>query len=346
MTRQALSTFIILAILTLILTPGRAAAQIVGQTHCGLASPSGAVVATQYYDPFNPTPMSNQSATLTLSRYIGSQPGQKTQQVNFYFTQAAGTPPGFQLLYQGVNVLYTAGPGGLGVGAPALSSSNSAATGTIGYNFGANTDTFSPQVTLSVPAGLDLSNGLTVNFNIVYACNGTGSNFANVSPTSPESIANALILPVAVLDALQAYYAGPALDFGQVGQVTQAQIVASPSTYSRTGYLHVASSGPYTVTIKSTAANAYRMTYPGGSTATGGQYIPYKITLLGQTRSNTDPNFVTTSCSRAGIISGANIALTATLEDGGIGKVVGSYQDNLEVTITPLVNAPSPLPCG
>lgn len=336
---------LITTLISLSLATG-SAAQVTGQTHCGIASPSGGVVATQYYDPFNPTPLSSQSINLTLSRYVGSKSGQKTQQVNFYFTQASGTPPGFQLLYQGANVLYTAGPGGLGIGAPALSTSNSAATGTIGFNFGNNIDVFNPQVILSVPAGLDFSNGLTVNFNIVFACNGTGDSFANVSASSPDTLVSALVLPVAVLNALQAYYAGPALAFGEIGQVTQAQVLAAPATYTRTGYIHVASSGPYTVSLTSYAQNPYRMTYPGGSTATAGQFIPYKVSLLGQTRSNASPQFATTGCVRAGVSTGVNIALSATLEDGGVGKQVGAYQDSLSVTITPLVNAPSPGLCG
>ena len=332
----------VLAIIGIVAIGSQASAQIINQTHCGLASPIGGVVPTQYYDPFNPNPISNQTVTLTLDRFVGSSVSQKTQQVDFYFTQPAGSPNGFQVLYQGNNVLYTAGGGGLGVGAPTLSTSNSSPTGTIGFNFGASTNSFSPTVTISIPPGLDLSNGLTLNMNIVYACNGTGSHFDNIDPTSPGVLTNALILPVAVLNALQAYYAGPALDFGQIGSVTLAQ---APS-HTVSGLIHVASSGPYTVSLKSLAANPYRMTYSGGSTSTSGQYVPYSVTLLGQTKDNASPTFTTVSCTRAGVLTGTNIGISATLEDGGIGKTVAPYQDNLEVTITPLVAAPSPGSCA
>ncbi len=321
-------------------------AQIANQTHCGLASPSGGVVASLYYDPFSAVALSNQSVSLTLTRYTGSSTSQKTQQADFYFTQPSGSPAGIQILYQGNNVLYTAGAGGLGVGAPTLSTSGSAPTGTIAFNFGANTNTFSPTVTLSLPTGLDLANGLTFTFTLVYACNGTGANFADVQASSPDILANALILPVSVLDALQAYYAGPALDFGSIGQVTSAQVLAAPATYTKTGYVHVASSGPYTVSVASTAPNPYRMTYSGGSTSTAGQYIPYKITFLGQTRNNASPTFTTKNCTRAGVTSGSDLAISATLEDGGVGKLVGAYQDNLTVTITPLAGAVSPQTCS
>ena len=106
------------------------------------------------------------------------------------------------------------------------------------------------------------------------------------------------------------------------------------STHSVTGNVRVASSGPYTVRLSS--ANAYRMTYPGGSLGTAAQSIRYDTLFLGQTRNNASPTFTTVTCARAGT-GGQNLPITVTLREGGLTKVPApNYLDTLTVTVTPL----------
>jgi hypothetical protein len=294
--------------------------------HCGISSPSSGIIPTQFYDPFSPTAISNQTVTLTLDRWVGSV-SQKTQQVDFYFTEPVGTPPGFQILYQGNNVLYTEGAGGLGVGAPPLSVSATAPTGTIGFNFGNSQDVFSPTVTISVPPGLDLSNGLNVTFTIVYACNGTGTSFNNVDATSPDTIANALILPVRVLSALQANYAGPAMDFGNVQGATSGTFTTFHAPTTGTSVINVKSSGPYTVDL--TSANNYLLKDTSTDT------IKYTLHFLGRDLTNAAPTFTTMNCARAGVITAKQLPLKGTLGEAANAKAVAGYSDTLTVTITP-----------
>jgi spore coat protein U-like protein len=172
-----------------------------------------------------------------------------------------------------------------------------------------------------------LSNGLTVTFSIVYACNGTGSHFDNVDPTSPDVIQGALILPVKVLSALQASYAGPAMDFGNVQGADGGTFTTFHAPTTGTSVINVKSSGPYTVDLSS--ANSYLLKDTSTDT------IKYSLHFLGRDLTNASPSFATINCARAGVITPKQLPLKGTLSEAANAKAVASYSDTLTVTITP-----------
>lgn len=305
--------------LAAILFAGQAAAQ-----SCGVTGTNSVSIGN--YDPFSPSAISSVTTTVTLTRITGTG-GKKTQDVNFYFAKPAGSPA-YQILYNGSNVLYEAPTY---AGAPSLNVNNaSQAAGLVYVNFGGASapDTLTLSFTVTVPAGADLSAGGTIPFDIRYVCKGTGG-LANV--TTAQTITNAFSLNVTVLSALQASYSGPALNFGEVGTIDTPTVLGAPATYTRSGNVRVASSGPYSVALAS--ANNYVLTAPGAST------VAYQATFLGQTRSAASPSFGTTQCVRAGI-SGVNLPLSVRLQEGGATKIPASnYSDTLSVTVTPLVVA-------
>jgi spore coat protein U-like protein len=138
------------------------------------------------------------------------------------------------------------------------------------------------------------------------------------------------MIRIDVQSAVQASYAGPPFDFGEVGDLTDAQA----QSFSIVGMVRVASTGPYSVALSS--ANAYRMTYPGGSPAISTQSLRYSVRLLGQTRDSTWPIFSTIACARAGS-AGQNLPISVTLREGGEDKSPApDYQDTLTITVTPL----------
>jgi spore coat protein U-like protein len=289
------------------------------------------VSVTGNYDPFSANGITNANVNVNFTRFVNSGGG-KTQSIDFYFTQPTGSPA-FQITYAGDPVLYTR---------PATHalSYTSPPSGTVFYSFGgvAQPDNVTLPFQITIPPGLDVGPGYSIAFDVDYVCKGTGG-IADVD--SPATLHDVIRLNINVLSALQASYVGPALDFGEIGGVTTAQA----PTHVVSGAIRVASSGPYTVALSSGAANPYRMTYPGGSTATAGQYVPYKVKFLGKTKDNASPNFTTQGCIRAGL-GGQNLPITATLEDGGQGKTPAAvYSDTLTVTVTPIVGAGFQLDC-
>jgi hypothetical protein len=259
--------------------------------------------------------------TLTLRRYELSNTN-TTRRVNFYLKQAAGSPAGYEVRYNGSSVLYTE------PATRSLSLSNPP-SGTVYHDFGGggSPDTKTLTFSVSIPPGLDLTASAPVVFDITYICAGSGNLNSVLTPTT---LSQAITININVLSALQASYVGPALNFGEIGGVTTAQ---APS-HSVAGAIRVASSGPYSVAM--TSANAYRMTYPGGDPAIPEQSIRYSARLAGQTRNTQSPDFATVVCARAGI-AGHNLPLSTTLLDGGIGKTPATnYSDTLTITVTPL----------
>jgi hypothetical protein len=308
-------------------------------TTCGVTGQAQAA-STITYDPFGPSGLQQVTIPLVLTRYVGGG-GAKTQSVNFVLTKAAGTP-NYQVLYNGVSVLYTEGATG---SHPMI---DAQVSGEINYNFGGASapDQSTPfNLMVTVPAGLDLSAGQPIRFDILYVCKGTGG-MRDV--TAPTKLTNAIQININVLSALQASYVGPALDFGEVGAKSSTQVVSDPGT--RTGYIRVASSGPYSVSMRS--ENGYKLTYPGGSTSIAAQSIGYTASLLGQTRSSANSASISQVCSRAGLSGtapsqGIRIPLAVTLLEGGVGKLPApTYQDNLIVTITPLLDPQTGIVCG
>lgn len=281
------------------------------------------------YNSFSGTGFAQVPVTLNLTRYIRSG-NQKTQLVDFYVSQPAGSPAGYDVRYQNTSVLYV-----YPASHPLFYSPTS---GTVYYNFGpANQpDTVSIPLLITIPAGLDLTAGAPLAFNIVYICKGSGGLDDVVVPTT---LNNAITVQMNIQSALQASYAGPALDFGEVGAVTDVQALQ----HTVSGAVRVASTGPYAVSMSS--QNNYKMLLPGGNPAIASQTLRYSTRLLGQTVDSNAPAFGPVTCLRAGT-AGQNLSLSVTLREGGIGKIASSrYQDDLTVTITPLATAGSAQNC-
>ena len=306
-------------------------------THCGV---TGSAVAppTITYDPFGSLGLIQIPIPLTLTRFVGSQ-GEKTQQVNFVLTERAGSP-GYQVLYQGTSILYVQGAT---MGHPQI---DSQAPGEVNYNFGGATQPDTIQlpssVVVTVPPSVDLSAGRPIDFEILYVCKGTGG-LKNVS--SPTVLPNAIHINVNVLSGLQASYVGSALDFGEVGDKSTAEVLGAPGAYAtppESNNIRVASSGPYRIEVAS--LNGYRMTYAGGDVGDPRRTLEYQLYFLGQTLSHASPLFVPTTCLRAGL-GGIYLPIRARLMEGGRGAAAGqektpspSYADVVTVTVTPLLD--------
>ena len=228
--------FLALAAAAAALAAVPAAAQV---TSCGVTGQAQAP-STVTYDPFSPNALQQINIPLTLTRFANG--GAKTQSVSFVLIQPVGAPP-YQILYNGQNVLY---PENNTRGRPVIGSQT---TGQIFYSFGGASapDQSTPfNLSVTIPANTDLSAGEPIRFDILYVCNGTGG-LADV--TTPRRLASAIQINVNVLSALQASYVGPALDFGDLGTKTAEQVASDPGP--RTGFVRVASSGPYSVRMTS-----------------------------------------------------------------------------------------------
>ena len=328
------------ALLGTAMAAGMASANGVAASACGVRTTT--VTATIFYDPFSSNPPTNVSAQIPITRFAAtSNPNEsaKTQQVDFYFTQPTGSPA-FQIKSAGVNMLYTQGSPGVGGGAPTLSAT-SPPSGTIGLNFlgASQPDTINVPVTISLPGGLDLTNGMTVTFGIVYECKGTGG-FPDVN--SPTYLANAITTPVSVLSELEAHYAGPAMDFGNIQNATALNFTTFKAPASGNAVINVRSSGPYTIDL--TSQNQYEMKW--GASSAPADTVKYQLHFLGRDLSNSAPSFATIQCVRAGVTSLVQLPLRATLAEGAQGKTAAnSYQDILTVVVTPVNIAGSQQNC-
>lgn len=316
-------------------------AQVVGKTICGLATQHA--MATIFYDPFNPAPngAGNNTFNLVLNRFVTTDNGaKKTQIVNFYFTQP---PNGPQFVItspaaSGVtNLLYLQATPGVGGGAPALDET-SPVSGAVNVNFGgaAQPDTQSISFTIQVPAGLDVSNGL-ISLGIVYQCKGTGGLD---DEGSNVYLPNAIQFPIKVLSALQANYAGPAIDFGNVQSATAANFSTFVAPVTGPGEVDVRSSGPFDVTL--TSQNNFAMN--DGATGAANN-IAYQLHFLGQTVSSTTA-FSEVHCSRAGVAVGEQLPIQARLAQAANANTVAAYSDTLIVTITPTNEAGATQACA
>lgn len=319
---------------------------------CGFtatASASGGV-----YDPFNPQ---GRTATITLSLIRKDSPtnnGFKTAIVSFYLQSNTAAANGIQIIpttvavqgnhafLPGQDIFYgTNEPNKPFMGPPTGSTNPVGANAYLKIEFTGNDAASNPAtVTFDVilPANLNINTSTTLPFDAVMRCTTTGGG-----PQTDQNgtVPNAISFPITVLSALQASFAGTALDFGEVGTVTLAQ---APTTTTGTGnYIRVQSSGAYIVTLAS--QNAYRLKHPTGSLAVPLERIAYSLRFLGQTRTNvssptTGVVSITQNCARAGVGAAFEdrLYLMATLGEAGQGKTPslgGSYQDILTVTITP-----------
>jgi len=285
---------------------------------CGISGTTTASIGT--YDPFNGSGISQVTVTMNLTRFRSANG--YTQHVDFYFVQASDSLA-YSITYGGRNILYTL-PASHALSVPVPPSS-----GTVFLDFGASffPDVLTRQFVVSVPGGLDLNAGDPLTFDIRYVCDGANGV---QSVLSPATLTGAMIIKINVLSALQASYAGPALDFGEIGDVADPQAGA----HGVTGAIRVASSGPYAVALDS--ANGYRMTFAGGNINDPTQSVRYSTHFLGQTKSNTSPTFTGVTCARAST-GGQYLPLAVTLLEGGTTKIPSpNYRDTLTVTITPI----------
>ena len=316
-------------------------AQVVGKSVCGLATQN--VMATIFYDPFNPAPNGAGTNTfnLVLNRFVKTDNGPaKTQIVNFYFTEQPNGPHFVitSTAASGVtNLLYLQGTPGTGGGAPVLDPT-APSTGAINVNFGgaSQPDTQSIPFTIQVPAGLDVSNGL-ISLGIVYQCKGTGGLD---SESSNVYLPNAIQFPIKILSALQANYAGPALDFGNVQGATSANFATFVAPNPGPGEVDVRSSGPFDVTLAS--QNNFMMN--DGATGAANN-IAYQLHFLGQTVSSTTA-FNEVHCSRAGVAIGEQLPIQARLAQAANANTVANYSDTVVVTITPTNEAGATQACA
>jgi hypothetical protein len=315
----------------------------VGQ--CGLTTVSGGT-ANLTYDPFSGNNTTINLTGVTLSRVNGAG-GEKTANIEFYVKGTTAAQNGTILIPISATGSGSGGPTGSNIffgtnqTPPILNiNAGSPAPGVFRWSFTGNnaaSDTFTLNLTLQLPANLNINAGSTLPFDIVYSCNGTGGG----GPfTDTGTVSNAIVVNVVVLSGLQASYVGTNLDFGEVGNLTTAQVLGAPATYTTpsTNYIRVASSGPYSVAI--TSQNNYKLTFSGGSLGNANQTLNYKALFLGQAPTSASPTFTTITCVRAGLDAAAGILpIRATLLEGGQGKTPASlYSDTITVTVTPLLS--------
>lgn len=315
------------------------------QAACGITGSATASGGT--YDPFNPAGFPTATVTLNLTR-INDANGNKTDKVNFFLRSNSTAADGTSIIPtqvlvkgqhegQNLDIFYdfnqpapiyaptTVSPSAINRFLKILFTGNDDASDTVQVVF---------QITL--PANLDLNASVNLPFDAVFACSTTGGG----GPTQQTGqISNAVVFPITVLSALQATYAGTALDFGEIGTVTTADVGNAPLTYVTPpiNYVRVQSSGPYS--IQMTSANNYVLTPSGAATADPLQRIGYRVKFLGQTRGTANSTAVSYVCPRAGVGSAAEdqLYVQAQLAEGGAGKAVSpTYLDTLTVTVAPL----------
>ncbi|AQR72838.1 hypothetical protein BXU08_03335 [Sphingomonas sp. LM7] len=311
---------------------------------CGITG-NATAPASITYDPFSPAGLSEVTIPLVLRRNRGLLTG-RTNEVSLVLTAPSGTPP-LEVTYLGYRVLYAEGAT---AGRPRSLNSRdngAGAAGEIRYDFGNlfASDLSAPlNLRVTVPPGTDLSAGEPIVFDILYICSGEGGM---LSVPTPVRDTGALRINVNTVSALQAYYAGSALDFGEIGDATTAAVLAAPDRYttSLANSLRVRSSGPFEVRVRS--QNDFKLTYPGGSLSDAAQTIRYSARFLGQDVTS-NASFGTRTCARAGIGGEAGtLPLRATLKEGGSAKTPApNYADTISITFTPIVTASSATSCA
>jgi hypothetical protein len=324
------------------------------QRRCLVTAQSVPAVAN--YDPFNPTALTINNLAITFTRANGPG-GAKPSTIDMYVKAQSSAANGTQLVPITVvgagsatglnqNIFYDT-PGAVpNITVPL---GNTPVPGVLRWDYSGNnaaSDVFVVTFNVTLPPNLDLSASTSIVFDIEYGCNGTGGG----PPFSERNTAtNAFTLSIKVLSALQASYVGAALDFGEVGDKTTADVLLAPGTYSTPASgnnVRVLSSGPYKVEMES--ANTYRLTFPGGNPGTAVQRLNYKALFLGQTVSNSSPTFSAVTCARAGVpASEADLLpIRATLLEGGDGKQLSpDYKDVITVTVSPLAVGPVGVNC-
>lgn len=317
---------------------------------CGITGNATAQPAV--YDPFNPSGLTATSITVNLTR-VNTSGGGDTRIVNFYLK----ANPAIGTLLDGTTLVPTAVSGSvssIGIGnnifydynatPPTVSPTSLIPSGSnrfLQINFtGNNAGSDTAQVTfqVSLPANLNLNAIQSLSFDAFFGCNVQGGQDNGKQQTG--SFANAVTFPVVVLSALRTYYAGTALDFGEIGNISTASLSGTPVRTNPANYVFVQSSGAYSVTLSS--QNGFKLLKPGA--ATTGDEVKYSLHFLGLDAdgvSTPSPGAtaITRSCMRATLSStGNSLPIRASLLEGGQGKNPSpTYADILTVTITPLV---------
>ncbi len=320
------------------------------QSTCGVTG--SATAAPAVYDPFNPSGLATTNITMNLTR-VNTSGGGDTRLVNIYLkanaltgSKADGTSivplsvTGSALIAgTGSNIFfnYAASP-------PIIAPTSTLPSGNPSFlhiNFTGNnagSDTVQVNFQVSLPANLDLNAVQSLAFDAFFVCNIQGGG-----PPQPDQVGtfpNAIVFPVTVLSALRTYYAGTALDFGEIGNITNASLTGTPQRTNPANHVFVQSSGAYSVTLAS--QNAFKLKKPGAATAQ--DEIKYSLHFLGFDRDNTTTPTpgaiaISRSCQRATLSTvGNSLPLVATLQEGGSGKNPSpTYSDILTVTVTPLI---------
>lgn len=321
------------------------------QTACGLSGIS-ASAAPLVYDPFNPNGFSSNNIVMNISR-INPQGGGTTSVLNFFLKPNLATganAAGIQLIPlsvsgqaaldgAGLNIFYPAGgqePTMLPINTMPSAGNRFAKISFTGNNAGSDTVAVTFQVVL--PPNLQLNAMQSLAFDASFSCNIQGGQLNGQTQTG--SRANAVTFPVTVLSALRTYYAGTALDFGEIGNVTTGSLAGTPKLTSPSNYVFVQSSGAYSVTLAS--QNGFQLYKPGA--AVPGDKIAYQLRFLGQNvNPSTNPSrgliAITKNCKPAGLaLSGNTLPIQASLLEGGSGKNPSpTYSDVLTITVTPLI---------
>lgn len=328
-----------------------AATTVHASSPCGVTGVSGQGTSI-VYDPFDPSGLSSTTVMMRVSR-VNPKRGGKTDAVNFYLSandQTGTEANGIKIVPVSVtrrgsmagrsNIFYdepvTNPPTSLMMNFKSTPPSGSNSYVQVKFN-GDDDDADDLLVTFSVtiPANLNLNASRKLAFDANYACSYSGGGKDN-DTVATGSTASALVFPVTILSALRTYYAGTALDFGEIGLVTSADF-ASKNT-GDSNYVYVQSSGAYDITLSS--QNGFALHNTNGVTGDNDK-VKYKLDFLGTPLSSaTSPTpgqiAITKRCIRAGLASESKqLPIKATLMEAGAGKNPANYLDNLTVTLTP-----------
>jgi hypothetical protein len=331
---------------------GGVATQAQAQSQCGLTGISAAATPL-VYDPFNPSGFSNNNIVLNISR-VNPPGGGTTSVLNFYLKPNALTGAnanGIQLIPvsisggngasldgAGLNIFYSLSeptPTLLPINIMPSSGNRFAKVSFTGNNLASNTVAVTFQVIM--PPNLQLQAIQSLSFDAGFSCNIQGGQYNGETQTGER--ANAVTFPVTVLSALRTYYAGTALDFGEIGAITTGSLPGNPQKTNPSNHVFVQSSGAYSVTLSS--QNAFKLFKPGAAVAN--DKIDYRLRFLGMEVDNgTVPTpgatAITRSCIPATLATTGNVLpIQAKLLEGGSGKNPSpTYSDILTITVTPL----------
>lgn len=324
-------------------------------TVCGITG--SATGSTIYYDPFDERGITDAVVTLQLKRENNSGGGD-TRVVNFYLMADVSIGTGAD----GTQIVPTSVTGSVNVEGlnqdifydynqtkpimTPISASPTSANSFLKINFTGNntgSDTAAATFRVTIPPEADIKATDQLAFTAVFTCNIQGGQANGYE--GDGTIVNAVKFPVVVLSALRASFVGSALDFGEIGDVTDA---LAPQKNTGAGkHVRVQSSGAYTISMIS--ENGYHLSRSGADPNNPKDKIGYRVDFLGLEGAPGSASPIERTCMRAGLATSADmLPVLGTLIEGGAGKnPSNAYSDNLQVTITPLAyNVTATIDCG